>query len=132
MSTSFHLSDYLIGDNDSDTSFTQCFLMECGGLTWFYFIWSLALICSVGFSYIKLSANITKISGYHNYPQATRLTIDEKGWVHTGDLGYFDEDGQLYVVDRIKELIKYKGFQVCSANTMSIMKMIFSAMQYIA
>lgn len=61
------------------------------------------------------------MKGYANNPQATREMIDEEGWVHTGDLAYYDEDHYFYVVDRLKELIKYKGFQVPPAELESIL-----------
>ncbi|MFJ6945695.1 4-coumarate--CoA ligase family protein [Streptomyces wuyuanensis] len=56
------------------------------------------------------------MKGYLNRPDATAAMIDDDGWVHTGDIGRVDEDGWLFVVDRVKELIKYKGFQVAPAE----------------
>ncbi len=56
------------------------------------------------------------MKGYLNNEVATRHTIDDEGWLHTGDVGVLDEHGHVSIVDRVKELIKYKGFQVPPAE----------------
>lgn len=61
------------------------------------------------------------MKGYLNRPEATAATIDTENWLHTGDIAYVDEDGHFYIVDRAKELIKYKGFQVPPAELEAIL-----------
>ena len=50
--------------------------------------------------------------GYLNDEQKTAKTIDTDGWLHSGDIGYYDNEGNIFIVDRLKDLIKFKGFQV--------------------
>jgi len=56
------------------------------------------------------------MKGYLNNASATAHVIDADGWFHTGDVARLDEDGALWIVDRIKELIKYKGYQIAPAE----------------
>ncbi|RYR77009.1 hypothetical protein Ahy_A01g001499 [Arachis hypogaea] len=64
----------------------------------------------------------TKVmKGYLNDREATERTIDKEGWLHTGDIGYIDDDDELFIVDRLKELIKYKGYQVAPAELESLL-----------
>uniref|UniRef100_A0A0D9V945 4-coumarate--CoA ligase n=1 Tax=Leersia perrieri TaxID=77586 RepID=A0A0D9V945_9ORYZ len=59
---------------------------------------------------------------YVGDPEATAATITPDGWLKTGDLCYFNEEGFLYIVDRLKELIKYKGYQVPPAELEHILQ----------
>ncbi|TMW82205.1 hypothetical protein EJD97_006526, partial [Solanum chilense] len=61
------------------------------------------------------------MKGYLNDDEATARTIDVDGWLHTGDIGYVDDDDEIYIVDRVKELIKFKGFQVPPAELESLL-----------
>jgi acyl-CoA synthetase (AMP-forming)/AMP-acid ligase II len=56
------------------------------------------------------------MKGYLNQPGATAAAIDEDGFFHSGDIGHVDEEGHFFIVDRLKELIKYKGYQVAPAE----------------
>jgi acyl-CoA synthetase (AMP-forming)/AMP-acid ligase II len=59
--------------------------------------------------------------GYLDDPEATAATVDADGWLHTGDVGRADEDGYVVLVDRVKELIKYKGYQVAPAELEAVL-----------
>lgn len=55
------------------------------------------------------------MKGYINNDTSTREALDSENWLHTGDVGYYDKEGYFYIVDRLKELIKYNGFQVSNS-----------------
>ncbi|KAF9362398.1 hypothetical protein BGX34_006241 [Mortierella sp. NVP85] len=62
------------------------------------------------------------MKGYLNNTEATQHTITDDGWMYTGDIVYVDEDGNWFVVDRRKELIKYKGFQIPPAELEALLQ----------
>ena len=59
--------------------------------------------------------------GYLNNPSATAETLVD-GWIHSGDIGYYDTDGFVFIVDRKKELIKVKGLQVAPAELENLLR----------
>lgn len=61
------------------------------------------------------------MKGYVGNKQASSDAIDSDGWLHTGDVGYYNDNGEWFVVDRLKELIKYKGFQVPPAELEAVL-----------
>jgi len=61
------------------------------------------------------------MKGYWKRPEETRECLSEDGWLLTGDIGWLDEDGYLYILDRKKEMIKYKGYQVAPAELEAVL-----------
>ncbi|GJQ76618.1 hypothetical protein Trydic_g15480 [Trypoxylus dichotomus] len=61
------------------------------------------------------------MKGYYKNEKATKEAFTQDGWMKTGDIAYYDEDGYFFIVDRIKELIKYKGFQIAPAELEQIL-----------
>jgi acyl-CoA synthetase (AMP-forming)/AMP-acid ligase II len=62
-----------------------------------------------------------RMKGYFGRPEETDTMIDADGWLHTGDIGVVDDDGWWFCVDRVKELIKYKGYQVAPAELEAVL-----------
>jgi acyl-CoA synthetase (AMP-forming)/AMP-acid ligase II len=69
-----------------------------------------------------LVRTLSVMAGYRGAPGATAATVDADGWLHTGDIATVSADGVLHIVDRVKELIKVKGFQVAPAELEALLR----------
>lgn len=65
---------------------------------------------------VMIKSEDVMMAGYFSNEEATTSTLDSEGWLRTGDICYIDGDGYIFIVDRLKELIKYKGYQVCTSH----------------
>jgi len=63
-----------------------------------------------------LVKSLAVMKGYLGDAGSTAATVDKDGWIHTGDIGYYDDKNWFYITDRLKELIKYKGWQIAPAE----------------
>jgi 4-coumarate--CoA ligase len=68
------------------------------------------------------SWHLQVMKGYLDNDEATRATLTSSGWLHSGDIVYYDEKERFYVVDRLKELIKVKGYQVPPAELEDVIR----------
>ena len=68
--------------------------------------------------YVK-SSNM--MHGYYNNPEATRNTIDEDGWLHTGDMGSYDKNGEICICGRLKEIMKFRDYHIAPAEIENIL-----------
>ncbi|KAI4499816.1 hypothetical protein M0802_005072 [Mischocyttarus mexicanus] len=68
-----------------------------------------------------LIKSFTVMKGYYNNPRATSDTIDADGWLHTGDLAYYNDNGEIFIMGRIKETIKYRGIQISPCEIESLL-----------
>lgn len=71
------------------------------------------------------------MKGYWNKPEESALAL-RGGWLHTGDVGRMDEDGYVYIMDRVKDMINVSGFKVWPAEVEQLMYMLFPAIQEVA
>lgn len=62
------------------------------------------------------------MQGYRYNAEATRNAIDENGWLHTGDFGYYDQDNEWFIVDRIKDLMHYKKQIISPSEIENVLK----------
>ncbi|XP_003426690.1 4-coumarate--CoA ligase 1 [Nasonia vitripennis] len=63
----------------------------------------------------------TMMLGYYRNPEATKETIDEDGWIHSGDKAYYDEDGEVFIVERLKQVMKFRAYHISPSEIEAVL-----------